>query len=101
MEELKRFQGSTLETIARRKVIEDRDTILELTGKIQELQNEVNGMNDSRDFQDAESVRSGHSHVARQPVSFPPHPVPGGMLSRSIGMPSRKHGPAKNLGHTW
>ena len=26
-------------------------------------------------------------------MSFPPHPVPGGMLSRSIGMPSRKNGP--------
>ena len=50
-------------------------------------------MNDSRDFQDAESVRSGHSHVASQPVSFPPHPVPGGMLSRSLGMPSRQNGP--------
>ena len=50
-------------------------------------------MNDSRDFQDAESVRSGHSHVASQPVFFPPHPVPGGMLSRVIGMPSRKNGP--------
>ena len=30
-------------------------------------------MNDSRDFQDAESVRSGRSHVTSQPVSFP-HP---------------------------
>ena len=50
-------------------------------------------MNDSKDFQDAESVRSGHFHVAGQPVSFPPHPVPGGMLSRSTGMPSRKNGP--------
>ena len=50
-------------------------------------------MNDSRDFKDAESVRSGHSHVASQPVSFSPHPVPGGMLSRSKGMPSRKNGP--------
>ena len=29
MEGLKRFQGSTFETIARRKLIEDRDTILE------------------------------------------------------------------------
>ena len=93
MEELKRFQGSTFDTIARRKLVEDRDTILELTGKIQELQNEINCMNDSRDFQDAESVRSGQSHVTSQPVSFPPHPVPGGMLSRSIGMPSRKDGP--------
>ena len=53
MEELKRFQGSTLDTIARRRLVEDQDTILELTGKIQELQNEINCMNDSRDFQDA------------------------------------------------
>ena len=93
MEELKRFQGSTFDTIARRKLFKDRDTILELTGKIQELQKEINCMNDSRDFQDAESVRSGHSHVTSQLVSFPPHPFPGGMLSRSIGMSSRKNGP--------
>ena len=26
-------------------------------------------------------------------VSFPPHPVPEGMLSRSVGMPSRREGP--------
>ena len=94
MEELKRFQGSTFDSIARRRLVEDQDTILALTGKIQELQNEINCMNDSRYFQDAESVRSGHSHVTSQPVSFPPHPVPGGMLSRSIGMPSRNDGPA-------
>ena len=50
-------------------------------------------MDDSRDFQDAESERSGHSHVACQLVSFPPHPVPGGMQRRSIGAPSRKDGP--------
>ena len=41
MEELKRFQGSTFDTIARRRLVEDQDTILELTGKIQELQNEI------------------------------------------------------------
>ena len=50
-------------------------------------------MNDSRDFQDAESIRSGNSHVTSRPVSFPPHPIPEGMLSRSKGMPSRKEGP--------
>ena len=93
MEKLKRFQGSTFDTIARRKLVEDQDTILELTGKIQELQNDISCMNGSRDFQDAESVRSGHSHVASQLVSFPPHPIPGGMLSCSVGMPSRKDGP--------
>ena len=53
MEELKKFQSSTFDTIVRRKLVEDQDTILELAGKIQELQNEINCMNDSRDFQDA------------------------------------------------
>ena len=66
---------------------------MEIIGKIQELQNEIDCKNDSRDFQDAESVHSGHSHVASQLVSFPPHPIPGGILSRSVGMPSRREGP--------
>ena len=92
MEVLKRFQCLTFDN-CEEKIVEDQDTILELTGKMQELQNGINCMNDSRDFEDAESVRSGHSHVASQPVSFPPHPVPGKMLSRSIGMPSRNNGP--------
>ena len=90
---LKKFQISTFDTFARRRLVEDQDTNLELTGKIQEVQNEINCMNDSRDFQDAESVRSGNSHVTSRPVSFPPHPIPGGMLSRSKGMPSRRDGP--------
>ena len=50
-------------------------------------------MNDSRDFQDAESVRSGNSHVTSQPMSFPPHPIPGGMLRHSFMVPSRREGP--------
>ena len=81
MEQLKRFQGFTLDTTSRRRLIEDRDTVLELTGKIQELQNEINCMSESRDFQDAESVRSGQSHVTSQPVFFPPVRDPGGMQS--------------------
>ena len=93
MEELKKFQSSTFDTKARRRLVEDQDTILELTGKLQELQNEINCMNDSRDFQDAESVGSGQSHFPSRPASFPPHLIPGGMLSRSIGMPSRNNGP--------
>ena len=52
MEEIKRFQGSTFDTISRRILVEDRDTILALTAKIQELQNEINCMYDSIDFQD-------------------------------------------------
>ena len=71
MEELKKFQSCTFDTITRRRLVEDQDTILELTGKIQELHNEIICMNDSRDFQDAESVRIGQSQVASQPVFFP------------------------------
>ena len=93
MEELKKFQSSTFDTIARRRLVEEPDTILELTGKMQDLQNEINCMNDLKDFQDAESILSGNSHVTSRPVSFPPHPIPEGMLSRSIGMTSCREGP--------
>ena len=65
------------------------DTILELIAKIQELQNEVICMNDSRDFEDAESVRS-----PCQPAFFTPFQNLGGTLSRSLGMPSRNDGPS-------
>ena len=71
MEELRKFQSSTFDTLARKKLIEDQNTILELSGRLQELQNEVNCMNDSKDFHDAESVRSGNSHVTSQPMSIP------------------------------
>ena len=50
-------------------------------------------MNDSRDVQDAESVRSGQSHIPSQPALFPPFRDPGGMPSRSVGMPSRNDRP--------
>ena len=93
MDELRKFQSSTFDTLARRKLIEDQNTITELSGRVQELQNEVNGMNDSKDFQDAESVRSGNSHVTSRPVSFPPHPIPEGLLRPSFVSPRRKEGP--------
>ena len=59
MEELRKFQSSTFDTLTRQKFIEDQNTIMEVSGRLQELQNEVNCMNDSKDFLDAESVRSG------------------------------------------
>ena len=70
-----------------------RTLILELSGRVQELQNEVNCVNDSEDFQDAESVRSENSHVTSRPVSFPPHPIPERMLRQSFVSPSRREGP--------
>ena len=93
MEELKRVQGSTFDESSRRRLIENQDAILELTARIQELPNEVNCMNDSRDFKDAESVRTGLSHVTSQPALLPLFRDPGGMLSRSVGKPSRSDKP--------
>ena len=93
MEELRKFQSSIFDTIARRKLIEDQNTILKLSGRVQELQNEVNCMNDSKDFQDAESVRSGNSHVTSQPMLFTQHPIPEGLLRPSFVSPCRKEGP--------
>ena len=93
MEELRKFQSSTFDTLTRQKFIEDQNTIMELSGRVQELQNEVNCMIDSKDFQDAESVRSGNSHVTSQPMLFPKHPIPEGMLRPSFVSPRRKKSP--------
>ena len=93
MEELKRVQELRVDESSRRRLIENQDTINELTARIQDLQNEVSCMNDSRDFKDAESVRSGLSHVTNQPASLPPNRDPGGMLSRPGGILSRNDKP--------
>ena len=93
MKELQKFQSSTFDTLTRQKFIEDQNTIMELSGRSQELQNEVNCMNDSQDFQDAESVRSGNSHVTSQPGLFPKHPVFEGLLRPPYVSPRRRDGP--------
>ena len=58
MEELRKFQSSTFDTIARGKLIEDQNIILELSGRVQELQNEVNCMNDSYSTPPTRRVRT-------------------------------------------
>ena len=80
MEELRKFQSSSVDTLTRQKLIEDQNTIMELSGRLQELQNEVNCMNDSKDFRDAESICSGNSHVTSPPGLFPGHPPFEGLL---------------------
>ena len=47
MEELRKFKSPTFDTLARQKFIEDQKIIMELSGRLQELQNEVNCMKDS------------------------------------------------------
>ena len=46
MEELRKCQSSTFDNIARRSLVEDRDTILKLSGRIQDLQNEISCIRD-------------------------------------------------------
>ena len=78
--ELQKFQNSTFDEFTQEKFIEDQKIIMELSGRLQELQNEVNCMNDSRDFRDAESICSGNSHVTSPPGLFPRHPPFEGLL---------------------
>ena len=61
---------------------------MEFSRRLQELQNEVICMNDSKDFKDAE----WNSHVTSQPMSFSKHPFPEGMLRLSFVSPRRKEG---------
>ena len=70
-QELQKFQNSAYDEFTQKMLIEDQNTIVELSGRLQELQNEVNCMNDSRDFRDAESICSGDSHVTSPPGLFP------------------------------
>ena len=78
--ELQKFQNSAFDEFTQKKFIEDQKTIMELSGRLQELQNEVNLMNDSRDFRDAESICSENSHVTSPPGLFPKHPPFEGLL---------------------
>ena len=54
-------------------------------------------MNDSKDFQDAESVRSGNSHVTSQPGVFPKHPPFEGLLRPPFLSQRQTDGPPNTL----
>ena len=61
--------------------------------------NEMVELHDSRDFKDAESVRSGQSHVTCQPAFFPPFQNPGGNAKPFCGNAEPQRWAAKYLGH--
>ena len=82
--ELQKIQNSAFDDFTQKKFIEDQKTIMELSGRLQELQNEVNFMNDSKDFMDAESICSGDPHVTSPPGLFSRHPPFEGMLRPSF-----------------
>ena len=92
-QELQKFQNSAFDEFTQKKFIEDQKILMELSGRLQELQNEVNCMNDSKDFQDAESVRSGNSLVTSQPGVFPIHSPFVGMLKPSFISQRQTDGP--------
>ena len=95
--ELQKFQNSAFDEFTQKKFIEDQKIIMELFGRLQEIQNEVNLMNDSKDFVDAESICSGNSHVTSPPGVFPKHPLLEGLLRPSFVSPRRTDGPPNIL----
>ena len=66
---------------------------MELSGRLQELQNKVNCMNDSKDSRDAESICSGNSHVTSPPGLFPRHPPFEGLLKPAFKTQRHTDGP--------
>ena len=87
--ELQKFQNS-----------ESQKTIMNLSGRLQELQNEMNLMNDSKEFMDAESTCSGNLHVTSPPGLFPKPPPYEGLLKPAfIRIAATRSGAAKYLGH--
>ena len=93
MKEFQKFQNSAFDEFTQKKFIEDQKNIMEKSGRLQELQNEVHCMNDSKDFQDAESIRSGNSHVTSQPGVFPKHLPFEGLLRPSFISQRQTDGP--------
>ena len=67
--EVQKFQNS-----------ESQKTIMNLSGRLQELQNEMNLMSDSKEFMDAQSTCSGNLHGTSPPGVFPKHPPLEGLL---------------------
>ena len=72
MEELRSAQELRVDELSVQKLRESHDTIQKLTSQIQELQERVNSMNDSGEFQEIESICRGKlSRVPSQPAVIP------------------------------
>ena len=99
MEELQESHVFKVEELSRRKLTDDQNIMMELRARIQELQNEVNCINDSRYFKNAESVRGGLSHVPGQPALLPPYRDTGRLRSRNNQPPDiwTSHGISGNV----
>ena len=70
MEELRKIHVPKVEELSRRKLTGDQNTIMELRAQIQQLQNEVNCMNDSRDFLDQWTIPRSQSTSVTSTLSW-------------------------------
>ena len=72
MGESKRAQEQRIGEVSVQKLRENRETIQQLTYRLQQMQEQMNSMSDSGDFQDVESKFCGRlSHVSSQLVMIP------------------------------
>ena len=86
VEDLKRVQEMRIDDFSRNALRESHASIQELTSQIQECKERMNYMNDSKEFEDVESISSGKlTHVPSQPAIVPSL---GGMMSRDQSLRS-------------
>ena len=72
MGEIQRAQEQRIDEVSVQKIREDHETIQQLTAQLQHMQEQMNSMNDSGQFQEVESNCSGRlSHVSSQSVMIP------------------------------
>ena len=82
---MKRAQELRVDEFSVRKLRESHETIRRLTSQKQEMQEQMNSVNDSGEFQEVESNQSGRwSHVLSQPEVIP---SASSMLSRDKRLP--------------
>ena len=85
MGDKKRAQEQRIDEVSVEKLTENHETIQQITSQLHQMQEQMNSMNDSGDFQEVESNKSGRlSHVSSQPVMIPSS---RSMLSRDKHLP--------------
>ena len=84
-EKIKRAQEQRIDEISVQKLTENHETIQQLTSQLHQMQEQMNSMNSSGEFQDIESNKSGRlSHVSSQRVMIPSSRT---LLSRDKRLP--------------
>ena len=72
MVEMKKALEVRVDEFSEQKLRESHETIGRLTSQMQDMQEQMNYMNDSRGFQEVESNHSGRSsYVPNQPATLP------------------------------